>query len=1003
MGVFDDFSPSGGVFADFKPQKQGVFDDFKPQEAGQSSLGSYVSEGMLSLRKGIGDIAQGAKETITEFPERYREAEPPPGVEAGPLGRTITGPLYRAAAATLTSPAAVAAGEMAASTGFTPLRPSLPNLPGKTRAPTEPVQPQVDTPPVPSPQTPPASPPVGSAAPAIDPQSIEDAVRQKFPEASEPHPVLQEAMRQHTELQKLPSEQMKRRGERAATLDFLRKNSAAYRDFEQGKNQEAQRIRAGLPDNLDRLNKFLAEPNKPGKPPSAQPVGAATTGYPEIYAGNPGGARGLIQQRLGLGEREAQQAITALEPYQARFNAMPRADRLKTIDYMENRSHGNSAISPELQPAADVMRSVYKDIEHKWGGLKSAEDMSFVTDYFRHQVKQPNKLPAFMSAWKEGSARGAGKARTFPTVSDLLGAGHELVNDNPVEVTMDYAHHMSRYLAAEEVVDIAREQKVAKFYTPGKAPEGWVPLEGRHGNLTPHGTQLHAPAEFAKDFNAFVSKGFEGTAGDIFQAARAITNVATAAKLIGGYHALTMSASSFTSDLSRMIDNLSYGRPLQAGKSGLRASTIIGSAIGQYRTGKLGQKIYSGKTPGGEWSKVIDYLTQANFHPSQIDKSISVNQMGNLYTAWKRGALSPQLRNMASDIAGAPGALGKAFKAAQGAWNLFGRAIDTAMSPLFNELIPALKTGAAMESLRDWIAANPAADFETIMTEARRVQANMDDRFGEMVHDNIFWAQKTKQALQAAFLSYSWNLGVARALGGGIADVGRAAVGSAEWSRRASYALAFPIGAMYLSGVYQYLKTGGGPTSLTDLLAPRTGGTVPGDRHRQEVPERLLVPGHMKDVFELYQVATGDRSVLDIAANKLNPTLKLLGDIVTGKDWKGDPIADPQAATSDKIKQYLGFMAEGVEPIFMGAMERSKVGTNISPFEQIMGVRTAPDFLQDPTGHGDMMRFLANKAWVDRLKHEESAALKKGDKDKASALAAEIKRRTPPKTHRPPL
>lgn len=43
--------------------------------------------------------------------------------------------------------------------------------------------------------------------------------------------------------------------------------------------------------------------------------------------------------------------------------------------------------------------------------------------------------------------------RKYPLVSDLITAGHELKNSNPIEVTMGYARHMSRYIAVEKAFD----------------------------------------------------------------------------------------------------------------------------------------------------------------------------------------------------------------------------------------------------------------------------------------------------------------------------------------------------------------------------------------------------------------------------------------------------------------------------------------------------------------------------------------------------------------------
>ena len=62
---------------------------------------------------------------------------------------------------------------------------------------------------------------------------------------------------------------------------------------------------------------------------------------------------------------------------------------------------------------------------------------------------------------------------------------------------------------------------------------------------------------------------------------------------------------------------------------------------------------------------------------------------------------------------------------------------------------------------------------------------------------------------------------------------------SSAWSPRANYVIALPIIAGATAAMYQYLKTGKGPTEPMDYIAPKTGGLNADGK----TPERLYPIG----------------------------------------------------------------------------------------------------------------------------------------------------------------
>jgi hypothetical protein len=1014
-------TPIKGIsLGDLKPSSGPSKDLPRPEQPG------YFQESLDELKQIPRDIYEGGKEEVTGYPERFRQGEKAVSPEGygltGALKRTIARPLAGAYNAVTSGPLGQLGFDVGAASGFTlpslsetlpkggggaALRPRIGARLGATEemrpraAAEEPPPPGAAPPTKPTPETPPP-------ASAPGPKDLSDAVSKwKEAEAKGDKPATEAALQ---EVERIRSGYIKGEPE-AAPADPPSKPPLG--------DQGHATVSAKILDDAIREGKAAAPGSKEALAGRAAEKMAAKRLSPLAVARTLSsrgwqGARALIRQQIGLGERAAQRAITELEPFQLRFNQMSEPDRFKFMEYVEGRSSENVPIAPELKPAADAIRKVNQEIATGLLETSKNRTMNVIVDYLRHEVRDPKKLERFVNSFgtkAEGSARGATQKRKYPTIADLMKAGHELKNSNPIEVTMGYANHMSRYIAVEKAYDIAREQGTVKFFTPGHEPEGWVPIEGRHGGKTPYGQQPYAPREFAKDWNNFVGEGFKGRWGDIVGGARAVTNMATGVKLMSGYHALTMSAASITSEMGRAIDAAVHGRPLSAAKAAANVATIVGPVVRDIRSGIRGQRAYLGKEGGkaetlvgkasAEERQIMDILTQANFRPKRIDPSISVTPQGSFAKAFRQGALKPQMKQLGRNIAEAKG-MRKGTEAGKSAFNLAGRVVDTMSEPLFKHIIPALKTGAAMSNMREWLAANPMASAEEAIAAARKIADNIDDRFGEMNQENLFWNQKAKEVLQVSLISASWNVGVARALGGGASDIGKfiagkagfpSQVGDAVWTSRASYAIAFPIVAAYLGSTYQYMKTGTLPANLGDAFAPLTGGTVPATKHKEKADERALIPGHMKDVFDVMKVIRSDNMIstlAEVAENKVSPILRTIGQLIVNRDWKDQPTHNEAEAAQDQISQSLSFLEEQLSPISILNIEKRKEGSGLNLFETIVGIKTAPSFIQDPSGYGREQRYFANEAWKKKLQSDEHAAKAIGNNDLAREIRKEI-------------
>jgi hypothetical protein len=707
---------------------------------------------------------------------------------------------------------------------------------------------------------------------------------------------------------------------------------------------------------------------------------------PETVDANAKAAVASIRELGGKAARDTEQTAAALEPAWKKVNAMPDADRLNFIDYVEGRSNKYAGLQmkdPALQDLADTMRAAFDKRMAKIQALPNHQQMAFVQDYYPHFWKDPN---AATQATQSGAVgrQGSGaslKARTVPTIADGIAMGLEPITTNPLEATMRYVTSMDRFIASTEVLETAKNAGQVRYIRPQvmgasghpnsfKVPPGWKPINGR-GATDATGAQAYAPEGFARIYNNFISRGIAEHGeeyGTAYDAARSTSNAITALELgLSGYHALTMMQESMVNSLASAIGYARAGKPIEAVKSA--GETAIAPVSYAFK-GKKVQDIYLGLSQGSqEMQKITDLLTAAGGRAKGAEHAPDYNfsKTGSYWTALKRGALKLQYT---ADRAEARGANIRAFGEARFAAKQVGRIFSTVAQPIFEKYIPLIKNGAFYENMSQWLKAHPNATREEQITAARQVWDSIDNRFGEMVQDNIFVDKLLKQAGMLGMRSWSWTIGSGRELVGAARDVARAPfktpAGSGpnegRWTQKMDYAIALPVVYGTLAALYQGLKTGKPPESMRDLMAPRTGGV---DATTGE-PERLTMPGYMKDVFGFIE-----HPVTEIT-NKEATAPRAVGELITNKDWRGDPIFPPDPSVPEWLKAFWNYAGSTLGPISVrGLMQGQKEGSNLNKVETLLGVRTAPRYLTDPEGFDEMMKSMSESSWRRKERHDQ--------------------------------
>ena len=704
-----------------------------------------------------------------------------------------------------------------------------------------------------------------------------------------------------------------------------------------------------------------------------------------------------IREISGTAARETAKTGASLSPpkafgYEAaakKIHELPETDRMDFIDYIQGRSTRYAGMvmkDPVLQELADKIRAAMKSREARIAALPSHHQTAFVEDYLTQMWEDPHAAQQAHAAQQStggGSKQGSGASfnqRTMLSYRDGVAAGLKPITTDPIEITMRYVTSMDKYLGAQELIETGKNSGMIKYVHPkviggtGKPnsfvePPGWKPLDGR-GAVRADGARAYAPEGYARVYNNWLGKGFTANedVGKVYDMARRASNTITGVELaLSGYHFLTVGKAALDNSLSQAIFLLRSGKPVEAIK---QAAKTITAPYRYAREGKEVKDVYLGLSKGSrELQNIVEKLEKAGGravgkgHAPEYEFS----GKGSYVTAFKRGALQGQMTADRAEAMGSP------LGAAKVIFRSIGRIMDTVVAPLFEQYIPAVKNGAFRENLSNWLKANPLASEEDAMNAARQIWDDVDDRFGEMVQDNMFMRKGIKQIGMLAMRSWSWAVGQdVRMIGGAARDVARAPFKAASpranpgphdtrWTSKMDMAIAMPIVYGTMSMIYQKLKTGEGPQDIHDIIAPRTGGTDPATGE----PERLLLPGPEKDVAGIAMHGVHE---LD---GKVSKTVSELWHLWNNKDWRGDPVFSGAEDAPPALSQFFEYVGKNLGPISMqGLAKGKKEGSNLNRFEQMMGVRTAPKYLTDKDAYDDLMKGIERGDYRKKARHD---------------------------------
>lgn len=674
---------------------------------------------------------------------------------------------------------------------------------------------------------------------------------------------------------------------------------------------------------------------------------------------------GVIRSEQGAATRSTARTKAELDQHQKLINSLPEDKKREFIAYVEGRNKGVT-IDASLKPTADTLRGVFQKRRTELEKLPQAEKMGFVKEYFPHMWQDPNKAEAFMQGFYKQGSSAATKKRSIPTYEEGIAAGLIPKNPNPLDATMEYVGNMDRHIATSKIFNQLKDNQSVKYFAKGTQPSGWMELKGRFsdkaasyvkdGKAVANNKKAYAPEDVARVYNNYISKGFAELgplAGSSYEKAQKVVNSATMAELgFSAFHASTMAMESMISGVADAVGLASKGK---LGQAGIEFGKSIGpwKPISSQLKGKKFEQQYLGLTDHGpDFRKIVNLGEKAGMRAVGKDASMKASAMGSFWNSFKNGSLRMEANAARQQIKDRP-----LMGTAQVAAKAIARTMDTVAQPLFEKIVPRMKNAAFYDTMKSWIETHPASSSSEQEAAARQIWDSVDNRFGELVQDNLFWNKALKQSMQLMVRSVGWDLGTLREIGGGVKDLGKSIKG-AELSPRAQYIIALPIVTGLYNAGLQALKTGKGPEDVKDLYAYQTGGTNPDGSS-----ERAMIPGYMKDVVGYLH------SPYSEAGGKIATVPKAIAELLSNKDYRGDPIRQAGGGIPEWFQNYADFIIKQYTPI---SLKGSKApGSNIGGAERVGGIRPAPYYVQNPDREKRFKDMADKKAMYKKKFHDD--------------------------------
>ena len=671
--------------------------------------------------------------------------------------------------------------------------------------------------------------------------------------------------------------------------------------------------------------------------------------------------RGSIRHAFAVLTRVSTSTERALRRTRAMFDQMlaTPGGRRDIRAAVEEWERGQVVSNQRLRPFFESMKEAFD--QRIKAVLATGLQVGYWENYFPHLFKERGAaedwLKNYLARRTLEGGKGWTKDRYYKTLEAAREAGLEPLSENPADMMQAHLRQMDRYIAMHQIVtDLQKRGLVIEDPGRYRTPTGYARVADPafHGRLV--------PTVIAKDLNATLGPSLYDQWW--WRSFRKAQNAMVSAELgFSAFHGALTTLDTIAAHLGDTIQRAAIGDVGGALTSAAKA--VVSPVLSPYAGTKLIKQSLGESASNAQTAALLRILEEGGHQVY-----MSPTELNDSYVKMRR-----EMR--------------------QGKWLQAGKEAPFVLleniTPLLHKhLVPAQKMTAKVLALKfeldrlagrltdesgkpiqrgDYAAMEKAMSEDAIRQVAGRVVQQVDERLGQMNYRNLFWNRSLRDAFQAMFASFGWQIGALKTIGGGWFDTHHlvappkilgpldkaGAVQDASFGRlsgRTAYMVGLHALIIGLCTGVTYALTGTGPQNFADLYTMRTGR-----KNTDGSDERIIAPSYIKDEIELR------KHPMEMALNKINPALRVMGELVKNRDYYGNEIYNPDDSPVVQGKQIAEHLATAFVPFSASGLQKSlqagKSGGMIAA--NMMGFNPAPAYMT----RSPFESFLADRRALD--------------------------------------
>ena len=552
----------------------------------------------------------------------------------------------------------------------------------------------------------------------------------------------------------------------------------------------------------------------------------------------------------------------------------------------------------------------------RWNDQILARDRSLGIDYepqdhyLPHIYENPKGVQEFYfqkfgPSW---TTPGFAKTRSYELYEAAEQAGFKRKFSNPEDIMLARQHASDVAEMKVQALEDLEKQGLAVKKTKGGVPPGPNYTSQPSPNGGSYWVHNDAYQVLHNAFNTTSLWTLEGPVGDAFRGAMALKNSLIPIKLgLSLFHPLHVATIHNATAMVRSSKELLAGtkNPAQWLMDMGKAAVYKGF-LDDPRSGHRILRAFQGKiadTALTAADKVaVKMMAEGGFIP-EMSSQYRTKAIDNFRMAIARG--SPTA-----------------------AWHAPWAALQLLQKPIFEHWIPSLKIASYLQDVKTALKTNPALltnDMERGLA-LRKLAKSVDNRYGEMAYNTLFWNRWVKDIATANTLSLGWQLGFVREYGGGMLDVGQVVRADGSLAAKAAtgkldrplFVTFYTAQAMAYGGLMTWAMTGKSPAELLDYIYPKTG-----EKNKDGSDARVGTMFYTKEFaatakhIETEGLAGG---LAGLAASKASGLIGLTKEAFTGVNSWGDQIRRQGDPVLNQIGQTITNMAPELNTISLEAI-----------------------------------------------------------------------------------